>query len=168
MVPQHRLDSRDDIANALHLGAVLLTRHLASSSRGLSLSARVVLATVADDGPTRLTGLATAGGITQPAMTQLVGRLERDGLVVRLIDPDDGRATLVDITEAGQALRAQLLQTQRDSLAELLGALSPDDEATLSLAMRVAAPLLDQLMNVAVNNPHSNVSAPRRASVRAR
>jgi DNA-binding MarR family transcriptional regulator len=101
-------------------------------------------------------------------MTQLVGRLERDGLVVRLIDPDDGRATLVDITEAGQALRAQLLQTQRDNLAELLEALSPDDEATLSLAMRVAAPLLDQLMNVAANNPHSNVSAPRRASVRAR
>ena len=118
MVPQHRLDPRDDIANALHLGAVLLMRHLASSSSGLSLSARVVLAAVADDGPTRLTGLATAGGITQPAMTQLVGRLERDDLVVRLIDPDDGRATLVDITEAGQALRAQLLQTQRDNLPE--------------------------------------------------
>jgi DNA-binding MarR family transcriptional regulator len=170
MVPQHRLDPRDDIANALHLGAVLVTRHLrsSSSSRGLSLSALSVLGMLADDGPARLTGLATAGGITQPAMTQLVGRLERDGLVVRLIDPDDGRATLVDITEAGQALRAQLLQTQRDSLAELLGALSPDDEATLSLAMRVAAPLLDQLRNVAANNLHSNVSAPRRASVRAR
>jgi DNA-binding MarR family transcriptional regulator len=86
----------------------------------------------------------------------------------RLIDPDDGRATLVDITEAGQALRAQLWQTQRDNLAELLEALSPDDEATLSLAMRVAAPLLDKLRNVAANNPHPNVSAPRRASVRAR
>src|SRR5271163_22827 len=73
--------------------------------------------------------LATAGGIAQPAMTQLVGRLERDGLVVRLIDPDDGRATLVDITDAGQALLAQLRQTQRDNLAEMLKALSPDDEA---------------------------------------
>jgi len=168
MVPQHRLDPRDDIANALHLGAVLLMRHLASSSSGLSLSARAVLGTLADDGPTRLTGLATAGGITQPAMTQLVGRLERDDLVVRLIDPDDGRATLVDITEAGRALLAQGRQTQRDNLAELLEALSSDDEATLRLAMRVAAPLLDQLRNVAANNPHSNVSAPRRASVRAR
>jgi DNA-binding MarR family transcriptional regulator len=169
MVPQHRLEPRVDIANALHLGAVLVTRHLASSSSsGLSISARAVLGTVADDGPTRLTGLATAGGITQPAMTQLVGRLERDGLVVRLIDPDDGRATLVDITEAGRALLAQGRQTQRDNLAELLEALSPDDEATLRLAMRVAAPLLDQLMNVAANNAHSNVSTPRRASVRAR
>src|SRR5271163_1780566 len=167
MDPQYRLDLRDGIAKALQLGAVLVTRRLASSSSGLSLSARAVLAAVADDGPIRLTGLATAGGITQPAMTQLVGRLERDGLVVRLIDPDDGRGTLVDITDAGRALLAQLRQTQRDNLAELLEALSPDDEATLSLAMRVAVPLLDKLGNVAANKPHSNVVAPRRASARA-
>jgi hypothetical protein len=44
----------------------------------------------------------------------------------------------------------------------LLEAFSPDDEATLSLAMRVSAPLLDKLRNVAANNPHSNVFAPRR------
>ena len=167
MKREYRVDLRDDIANAFHLCAALLTRHLASNSSGLSLSARAVLATLADDGPTRLTGLATAGGITQPAMTQLVGRLEREGLVVRLFDPDDGRATLVDITDAGRALRAQLRQTRRDNLAELLEALSPDDEATLSLAMRVAAPLLDKLRNAAANNPHSNVFAPRQASVRA-
>jgi hypothetical protein len=47
--------------------AALLMRHLASSSGGLSLSARAALATVADDGPTRLTGFATASGITQRA-----------------------------------------------------------------------------------------------------
>jgi hypothetical protein len=58
-------------------------------------------------------------------------------------------------------LPAQLLQTQRDNLAELLEALSPDDEATLSLAMRVAVPLLDELTNVAINKPPANVSAPR-------
>jgi DNA-binding MarR family transcriptional regulator len=165
--PQYRLDLRDDIANALHLGAVLVTRYLASSSGGLSLSARAVLSTVGDEGPTRLTRLATAGGITQPAMTQLVGRLERDGLVVRLIDPDDGRATLVDITDAGRALRAQLRQAQRDNLAELLEALSPDDEATLSLAMRVAVPLLGELRNVAAKKPDPNVVVARRVSVRA-
>ena len=164
---QHRLDLRDDIANALHLSAVLLTRHLASNSGGLSFSARAVLATLADDGRTRLTGLAASGGITQPAMTQLVGRLERDDLVVRLIDPDDGRATLVDITDAGRAILAQHRQTQRDNLNELLEALSPDDEATLSLAMRVAVPLLDELRNLAANKPPANVFAPRRASVRA-
>jgi DNA-binding MarR family transcriptional regulator len=160
------LDLRGDIAKALQLSAVLLTRYLASSA-GLSLSARAVLATLADDGGTRLTGLAASGGITQPAMTQLVGRLERDGLVVRLVDPHDGRATLVDITDAGRALLAQRRQVQGDNLAELLEALSPDDEATLSLAMRIAVPLLAELTNVAANRPHPNVFAPRRAPVRA-
>ena len=167
MERQYRSDQRDDIAKALRLGAVLLTRYLATSSGGLSLSARAVLGTLDDDGPTRLTGLATAGGITQPGMTQLVGRLERDGLVVRLVDPGDGRATLVDVTDAGRALRAEHQQTQRDNLAELLEALSPDEQATLSLAMRVAVPLLDKLGNVAANKRHSNVVAPRRASARA-
>jgi DNA-binding MarR family transcriptional regulator len=163
--PQHRLDLFDDIDKALHLSAELLVRHLAGSGGGLSLSARAVLGTVADDGGTRLTKLAAMGGITQPAMTQLVGRLERDGLVVRLIDPDDGRGTLVDITAAGRALHAQLRQARRDNLVELLKTLSPDNEATLGLAMRVAAPLLDELKNVAANHSPSNVFAHRRADM---
>ncbi|MFZ0906026.1 MAG: MarR family transcriptional regulator [Mycobacterium sp.] len=79
---------------------MLLVRHLA---RGSSLAPRTVLATLEEDGPTRLTALAAPSGVSQPAMTQLVGRLERDGLVVRLVDPDDARATLVDITGAGRA-----------------------------------------------------------------
>jgi DNA-binding MarR family transcriptional regulator len=164
--PQHRLDLRDDIEKALRLSAELLVRHLAGSG-GLSFSARAVLSTLAEGGDTRLTRLAASGGITQPAMTQLVGRLERDGLVVRLIDPDDGRGTLVDITDEGRALLAQLRQTGRDNLAELLKTLSPSEEATLGLAMRVAAPLLDELKNVAANNPPSDVFAAGRASVRA-
>ena len=44
-------------------------------------------------------------------MTQLVSRLEREGLVIRLIDPEDARATLVAITDAGSALRAELHQS---------------------------------------------------------
>src|SRR5258708_22641437 len=167
MDSRDRIDLRDDIDRALHRGAELIVRHLAASNGRLSLSACAVLAALADDGGTRLTRLAASGGITQPAMTQLVGRLERDGLVVRLVDPDDGRGTLVDITDEGRALLAQLRQTGRDNLAELLKTLSPDDETTLGLAMRVAAPLLEGLKNVAANNPPSNVFAAGRASVRA-
>jgi DNA-binding MarR family transcriptional regulator len=83
-------------------------RHLA---RGTSLTHRTVLATLVEDGPTRLTALAAATAVTQPAMTQSVGRMEREGLVVRLVDPEDARATLVDITAAGRALRARRQRT---------------------------------------------------------
>src|SRR6202021_3282827 len=97
-------DIAGGVAEALRVGASVMIPHLA---RGTSLTSRNVLAALAVDGPSRLTALATATGIAQPPMAQLVGRLEREGLVVRLIDPEDGRATLVAITDAGRALRAE-------------------------------------------------------------
>jgi DNA-binding MarR family transcriptional regulator len=141
---------REGIAEALDRGAVLLVRHVARST---SLTSRAVLRALREDGPTRLTELACSAGISQPAMTQLVGRMEREGLVVRLIDPEDARATLVEITGAGRAVWAQLKASRRERLAELLDTLSPDEEATLGLALRVARPLIEQLTRHAAEHP---------------
>ena len=104
MTPWKHVTWRFGRASPTHwtVAASLLVRHLA---RGASLTIRTVLATLAEDGPTRLTALAAATGVSQPAMTQSVGRMEREGLVIRLIDPEDARATLVDVTDAGRALR---------------------------------------------------------------
>jgi DNA-binding MarR family transcriptional regulator len=141
---------RDGIAKALDRGAMLLVRHVARST---SLTARAVLRALRDDGPTRLTELACSTGVSQPAMTQLVGRMEREGLVVRLIDPEDARATLVEITGAGLAVWDELNAVRHERLAELLDTLSPDEEATLGLAMRVALPLIEQLTRHAAEHP---------------
>jgi DNA-binding MarR family transcriptional regulator len=141
---------REDIAEALDRGAVLLVRHVARSA---NVTARAVLSALREDGRTRLTELAYSTGVSQPAMTQLVGRMEREGLVVRLIDPEDARATLVEITEAGLAVWAELRASRRERLAELLDTLPPDEEATLGLAMRVALPLIDQLTRRATERP---------------
>ena len=150
-------DTAVGIAEALRVGASLMVRHVARGSS--SLTSRNVLAALAEDGPSRLTSLATTTGIAQPAMTQLVGRLERERLVVRLVDPEDARATLVAITDAGQALWAELLQSQRERMAELLDRLPADDRATLALAMRVAMPLLQQLTRGAAQHPQSEPAA---------
>ena len=136
------VDIREGIGDTLSLGASLLIRHVA---RGASLTSRTVLATLEADGPTRLTALAVATGASQPSMTQLVGRLEREGLVTRLIDPDDARATLVAITADGRTLRAELHQSQNQRLGELLDTLSAHDQTTLGLAMHIAWPVLQQL-----------------------
>ena len=58
---------------------------------GLSLTAAATLATLERSGPRRLTALAAQEGVTQPAMTQLIARLQDSGLVGRDADPDDGR-----------------------------------------------------------------------------
>jgi DNA-binding MarR family transcriptional regulator len=149
-------DIAGGIAEALRVGASVMVRHLA---RGTSLTSRNVLAALATEGPSRLTALATATGIAQPAMTQLVGRLEREALVVRLIDPEDARATLVAITDAGRALRAEQGHSAHDRMAELLDKLSADDQATLALAMRVAMPLLQQLTSDAALHPQPEPAA---------
>src|ERR1700685_118558 len=73
---------------------------------GLSLPAAATLASIERSGPQRLTALAAREGVTQPAMTQLISRLEDAGQVRRESDPDDGRGVLATITDAGRAALA--------------------------------------------------------------
>jgi DNA-binding MarR family transcriptional regulator len=140
---------RDCIAQALEQSAILMTRQL--TSRGaLSLTAAMTLSTL-DEGSVRLTALAAAAGISQPSMTELVHRLQRQGLVTRINDPDDGRAALVGITAAGRALMHDRRLDRQDRLDELLAALSPQDEVTLTLAAHVTLPIIRRLIEIATN-----------------
>lgn len=42
--------------------------------------------------------LARIAQVEQPSMAQLLARMERDGLVERVPDPDDGRSRLISLT----------------------------------------------------------------------
>jgi DNA-binding MarR family transcriptional regulator len=68
------------------------------------------------DGGQRVGELARASRTTQPGMTRLIGQLEHEGLVRRTPDPDDSRATVVTITEAGRSA----LQTWRQEMQRAL------------------------------------------------
>jgi DNA-binding MarR family transcriptional regulator len=150
--------NREHIVAALHAAARLRVHHLA---RGQSLTANSVLARLADDGATRLTVLADASGVSQPATTQVVARLEREGLVARLPDPEDRRATLVEISDRGRTFLSELRQSLNDRIVELDVTLLPGDAATLALAMRVALPRIQQLIEEAAQQPPS-ARSPRR------
>jgi DNA-binding MarR family transcriptional regulator len=146
----------EQIAAVLQKAAVLLVRHL-NYGQGQSLTSSTVLALLDDEGPVRISALTAASGVSQPAMTELVARLQREGLVTRLSDPQDARATLVDITARGRARRVKLQKSVHDRLLALLDMLPAESRATLSLAMRVAAPLIDQLTQLASKHPDSSV-----------
>ena len=148
----------EQIAAVLHAAAVLLVRHL-SYGQGQSLTSSTVLALLADEGPARISVLATSSGVTQPSMTELVGRLQREGLVTRFTDPQDARATLVDITARGRTRLAKLQKSTHDRVVELLDMLPAEDQATLSLAMRVASPLIDRLTELAIQQPRPPATA---------
>jgi len=102
---------------------------------GLSLTATSTLATLERSGPCRLTSLAALQGVTQPAMTQLIARLEEAGLAGRAADPSDGRVVQVAITREGSALLARRRAVRADRLAGLLAQLSPEEQAALAAAL---------------------------------
>ena len=126
--------------------AMDLTARFLSDRADLSASAAFAMNRVCREGPIRLTALAAKEGVSQPSMTQLIQRLERQGLVTRLADPDDGRVALVAITEAGQALLDDRTRTRRERLAALLATLSSEDEFALWLSAQVALPILHRLV----------------------
>ena len=128
----------------LEQASILTTRHI--TNQALSLTSALALSRLNEEGPIRLTTLAAAEGIAQPSMTQLIQRLQRQGLATRINDPEDGRAALVNITNAGRALLNARRRDRRDRLAELLKALSPEDEAALTLATHVALPIIRRLV----------------------
>jgi len=114
---------------------------------GLSLTAAATLASLNRGGPARLTELAVQQGVTQPAMTQLVTRLQEAGLAERRADPEDGRVVRVHITEAGRAelLRRRALRTER--LGSLFERLTPDQQGALVAAL----PAIDALTGLAAH-----------------
>jgi DNA-binding MarR family transcriptional regulator len=138
--------SREDAVEGLEQAAILMVRHLPVRT-GLGLTANLTLGTLNREGPARVTALAAAASIGQPAMTELIQRLERQRLVTRVEDPGDGRAALVTITNAGRALLDDQQRDRRDRMAELLTALPAHDEVTLTLAMHVALPIIRRLID---------------------
>ncbi|WP_342440227.1 MarR family transcriptional regulator [Paenibacillus sp. FSL L8-0436] len=82
----------------------------------LSFTTLSVLHTLSRKSPMRLTELTASEQVTQSAITQLVTRLERDGLVERRPDPNDGRVVQVHITGLG----ANVIDSRRlDRMAQL-------------------------------------------------
>ena len=125
--------------------AMDLSARFLADRAGLSASAAFVLNRVRREGPIRLTSLAAKEGVSQPSMTQLIQRLERQDLVARLADPDDGRATLIGITARGEALLEERTRIRRERLAALLSTLSAEEVCTLQLSARVPSSILDRL-----------------------
>ncbi len=114
------------------------------SPPGMSLTSAATLSTLERSGPCRLTALAAAEGVTQPAMTQLVSRLAEAGLVTRCADPDDGRVVQVQLTDAGRDLVVRRRAVRAERLSALLIQLSKPDQDALAAAL----PAINALVNL--------------------
>ncbi|MCX5383893.1 MarR family winged helix-turn-helix transcriptional regulator [Streptomyces sp. NBC_00083] len=74
----------------------------------------------------RVQELASRIHLSQSALSRLIGRLEKDGLVTRGMCSEDRRGVSVAITRAGRSRHAEVLPVQRAVLARTL---APQPEA---------------------------------------
>ncbi|MEI6726929.1 MAG: MarR family transcriptional regulator, partial [Actinomycetes bacterium] len=100
-------------------------------------------ATLTINGPQPVGELGRRLGISEPAASLLVDKLEELGLAVRERDPQDGRRTLVTATAAAEELGARLRQGREEHILAWLGALGDEELDGLTRGfrglMRVAA-----------------------------
>ncbi|MFC9060594.1 MarR family winged helix-turn-helix transcriptional regulator [Streptomyces sp. NPDC057074] len=96
---------------------------------GLGASDFEVLDLLVTEGPEegaqcRVQNLVGRVHLSQSALSRLIARLEKDGLVERTMCAEDRRGVYVALTRRGRELHGEVLPLQRDVLARMLG----DDE----------------------------------------
>jgi len=83
-----------------------------------------LLSVVSESGKIRMNELATKLGIKARTVTDFVDALEQEHLLIRIPDPTDRRATLIELTELAQSNINQVLAFQAEIAEKLLGNLS--------------------------------------------
>ena len=131
-----------ETAARLRLVMVRLARALRhQGSTALSPSQVSALASVDEFGPLRISALATLESVGAPVATRVVASLEELDLLTRTEDPDDKRASLVELSEHGRSVLAALWSERTIGLSSRVDALTPAERSRLELAL----PALEKL-----------------------
>ncbi|WP_445170290.1 MarR family winged helix-turn-helix transcriptional regulator [Mycolicibacterium sp. Dal123E01] len=141
-------DGVESVSEMLALSTDTMWRYLIDRD-DLSASAALVLNRLSREGPMRVTALAAAEGSSQSGMTQLIQRMERQGLLERMDDPDDGRASRVTLGEAGRRNWEARAEIRKQRITEWLPKVSEDDQVALWLAAKVVVRVLSQMREAA-------------------
>ena len=80
--------------------------------------------------------LALILGIRPQSLSELIMKLERDGLLLRSKNPEDRRETLVSLTEAGRQRAAEYEQQRRFREEDFLAPLTAEERSTLTGLLR--------------------------------
>ena len=117
----------------LHASNVLEGRLEARLSEvGLSLAKLAALHHLTAAGESLPLGqLAERLSCVKSNVTQLVDRLEADGLVSRTGDPNDRRSRIAVLTEAGKTAYSRGSEIQKEAERDMFGILTADESETL-------------------------------------
>ncbi|MFC0214789.1 MarR family winged helix-turn-helix transcriptional regulator [Paenibacillus chartarius] len=89
------------------------------------------LVTVSEAGKIRMSDMAVKCGIAPRTVTQFVDALEQEKLLVRVTDPYDRRATLLQLTDTAAPLIAKARAAMSESAEKVLAALPAEERSQL-------------------------------------
>ena len=98
-------------------------------------------------------------GISEPAASLLVDKLEERGLVARVRDQEDRRRILVTATAAGNELAARLRQGREEQVDQWFAALTDEELSSLVLGFRGLLRVVQQARDAAETGPDDPVGA---------
>lgn len=135
--------SDTDLAPRLRFAITRTARRMRQESGSdLGPSQTAALATIERHGPLSPSELADRERIKRPTATRVIGHLESAGLLERVRDPDDGRASILTVTARGKALLRRMRARKTALLARQISELEPDDVAALERAADVLERML--------------------------
>jgi len=130
------------LAPRLRLVLVRLLRTLRREGQSTLTASQVsALATVEDFGPLRISALAAHEAVDPSVATRVVASLELQGLIDRTDDPEDKRASLVDLSDGGRRAVSTLWNERTFELNARLDRLSDHERDALEAAL----PALEKL-----------------------
>ena len=132
------------VANQLRPVLLRLARELRKETETLGVTARQVslLWLIKRSPGLSLRELAAEEGISAPALSGYVDRLERAGLIERVRDAEDRRRVGLTLTEDGSRLLKRVRARRTTWLAERLRELDPDEIAAVEAAVEPLMRLL--------------------------
>jgi DNA-binding MarR family transcriptional regulator len=116
----------------LHLG---VPQHALAEGKALDKSGYWLMVRVSEHGPVRLSELAEAVGLDLSTVSRQMRDLVHEGLITKVPDPHDGRASFLSLSPRGAAVLESVSEARREALAEVLTDWSEEERATLATGL---------------------------------
>ena len=137
-------EDKEELAPRLRWAITRMARRLRQEAgTDLGPSQVAALATIERHGPLSPSELADRERIKRPTATRIVRHLEAAGLVERVKDPEDGRASILSATSEARELLKRLRARKTAYLASRLSKLDREDRRTLERAAELLEGMLE-------------------------
>lgn len=114
-----------------------LRQEAAAETSGLTPTSVAALATIERHGPLTPSEIAAIERVKRPTITRTLVCLEREGLIDRARDPQDGRSALIRVNGAGRERLRRLRGRKNAYLARRMRDLTDEEVETLERATEI-------------------------------